>query len=91
MRIFKGLQDLEKAQTQICSHFVCTVYNFDKSVFIKEDFSSLIEWDFEGIRTYISVGYDRILTTKYGDYHSFPPVEQRGQWHGDAWFYTDDS
>ena len=78
----------ENVNSDVVSTFVNTVYSFDRSMWKKEDFSSLIEWDFEGLRTYIPIGYDRILTTIYGNYHSFPSVEERGQ-HGNTRFYPD--
>lgn len=76
-------------KSDLVASMVSTRYAFDKYLYKREDFSSQIEWNFEGIRTYIPAGYDRILTTYYGDYRSLPPVEERGQWHGDAWFNPD--
>lgn len=72
----------------VVSVSVCATYPFDR-LYKKEDFSSQIEWDFESVRTYIPSGYDKILTIAYGDYHSFPPVEQREEWHGNIRFYPD--
>lgn len=58
-----------------------TLYDVLKSVYYKEDFSDVVMVDFEGFKFPIPVGYERILSTLYGDYMSFPPVEDRGNHH----------
>ncbi len=46
------------------------------------DFVSSIAGEFAGYSFPIPVGYRNILTQTYGDYMTFPPVEERGQHHG---------
>lgn len=48
----------------------------------KELFKSVEKVEFEKIEIQIPTGYDEFLTATYGDYMQFPPVEQRGAWHG---------
>ena len=33
------------------------------------------------VKVPVPVGYERVLTTLYGDYMKFPPKEKRAQWH----------
>ena len=56
-------------------------YPFEKTTFRKEDFEKSISAKFENLDVQIPAGYDRILTTLYGDYMKFPPLEKRGAWH----------
>lgn len=79
----------ESVTSDEVSFFVSTVYGFDRNMFKKEDFSSTIEWNFEGIKTFIPIGYERILTTVYGNYQEFPSVEERGRWHGNILHFPD--
>ena len=58
--------------------FVCTPY---KGILKKQDFAQAIEWDFEGIKLSIPIGYDAILTRIYGDYMTPPPVAQQKGHH----------
>ncbi len=48
----------------------------------KEWFSTSQKVKFEGIEIQIPCGFDSFLTATYGNYMQFPPVEQRGTWHG---------
>ena len=54
-----------------------------KMVFYASDLSETVLHSFEGFEFPIPAGWDRILRATYGDYHQFPPVEQRGTWHSD--------
>ena len=48
----------------------------------KDDIANLTWVKFENIMVPIPVNYDKILSNMYGDYMKFPPIEQRGMWHG---------
>ena len=48
-----------------------------KEIFNKEVFKNSIETDFEDLKSYIPVGYDKYLTQFYGDYMKLPPKEKR--------------
>lgn len=48
----------------------------------EEDFDNLIWVPFENIEVPVPVKYDEFLKRFYGDYMKFPPVEERGEWHG---------
>lgn len=67
----------------------CPIYGYDRSIFQSEDFSEIIDWEFEGFSVPIPKGYDRILKTVYGNYWEFPPVSQRGEWHNHMVFDPD--
>ena len=44
-------------------------------------FGEKITVPFEFFHMEILARYDEILKTNYGDYMTFPPVEERGRWH----------
>lgn len=57
------------------------IYGYKRNIFYREDFASPLDWDFEGMRVPVPVGYDRVLKTLYGDYMKLPPVAKRGGGH----------
>ena len=59
----------------------------DKHLFFKEDVIDTIKVPFEYTYAYIPKGYDRCLTTRYGNYMDLPPVESRGTHHECVVFY----
>ena len=59
--------------------------------FSPEDISETIWMDFENIQVPVPKGYDRMLTTQFGNYMEFPPVEDRGNWHEDNIIYDPDT
>lgn len=63
------------------SLILCAVYPYLKNVYYSEDFNEVTPCRFENIEIPIPVGYDRILCNIYNDYHQFPPIEKRGEWH----------
>lgn len=68
------------------SVFAMNAYDFKRDLFFKEDFSESVFCHFCGKSFPIPIGYNRILKTTYGDYMKFPPVEERGNWHGNIVF-----
>lgn len=48
---------------------------------LKSDLMETLELPFENIMVPVPKDYAAVLTRIYGDYMSFPPVEERGQWH----------
>ena len=58
-----------------------TIYSYEKVCFEREWFSSVVELPFEGWMVPAPIGYKNILERAYGDWKSFPPMEQRGVWH----------
>lgn len=79
----------ENDETDYVNLSTCTVYSCEKFVWKKEDVTQFIDMEFEGFRFPCPKGYDAILTTQYGDYMQFPPVEQRGAWHDKNIFNPD--
>lgn len=66
-----------------------TLYSYEKSVFFKDDFKTVVDLPFEGFRFPCPAGWNRILKTIYGDFMQFPPIEKRGTWHGSLEFNPD--
>lgn len=58
-------------------------------VWPRECFENAVPHKFEGIEVKIPVGYDRILSTTFGDYMQFPPVEERGLKNNQIFFDPD--
>lgn len=50
----------------------------------KTDLDEIVWMPFENMEVPVPKNYDKVLRNIYGDYMKFPPVEQRGAWHGDA-------
>lgn len=46
--------------------------------------------EFENIKLPIPQNYNAVLRNSYGDYMQFPPIEERGVWHGDVITYDPD-
>ena len=47
----------------------------------KNDLKDLVDVPFEFIKVPVPRNYDEILHHMYGDYMTFPPIEERGKWH----------
>lgn len=70
--------------------FVNTQYsNPMKKIIYKQDLEIQVFLDFEHIKVPVYNGYINHLSTFYGDYMSFPPVEKRGTWHSGQFFDPD--
>ena len=82
-------QQFNAKPTEFIAAAVSAVISYRRKIWYAEDFSSAIEWDFEGFKFPIPVGYDRFLKTMYGDYMQLPPVEERGHHHDGAIFNAD--
>ena len=62
---------------------VCTVPPYKKLILKKAFFDKTVYLDFENITVPAPAGYHEVLSTTYGDYMKYPPVNERGQWHKD--------
>lgn len=60
----------------ICA--VVTVYDWTRQIFPREICKDLIDIEFEGYEFPVPRNYDKVLSTLYGDYMQFPPLEERG-------------
>lgn len=65
------------------SHAVITLDAFRHNYFRRECFDEIVRLPFEDITLPVPAGYDSFLTSQYGDWHAFPPVEKRGDLHSD--------
>lgn len=68
---------------------VFTGYGWKKMVHPASGYAKVEKRRFEGIDVMIPTGYDELLKIQFGDYMSFPPVEQRGVRHADIIFDPD--
>lgn len=66
-----------------------TIYTMKKKLKLASDYEYAIYSMFEGFSFPIPNGYERILTSLFGNYMEFPPVEKRGTWHSGLLFDPD--
>lgn len=66
------------------------LYNSKGNRFRKEWFEKSVETEFEGHKLLIPVGYDKILTSVYGDYMKLPPVEKQVTHHVNKMYVKED-
>lgn len=52
-----------------------------KAIFDKEDFNGVTELEFEGMKVYAPIGYDKLLKQLYGNYMELPPESKRKSTH----------
>lgn len=89
--------DLQSLATQFndnhTEYVACTsttVYPIKNLIRKRSDYNQTIMKNFEGIlEVPVPIGFDNILTTQYGNYMEFPPVEERGTWHDGVIFDAD--
>lgn len=82
-------QECNKVPTTYVTVGSTAVISYSRKLWYAEDFSEAIDWDFEGFKFPIPVGYDRFLKIMYGDYMKLPPIEERGKHHGNTVFNAD--
>ncbi len=63
----------------------CDPYD-EKFHWYVEDICDTCEMPFEFLKVKVPCGYDRCLRIAYDEYMEFPPVEERGKWHGNIFF-----
>ena len=56
-------------------------FSADQLTFEREDFDDIVYLPFEEGTIPAPAGYERMLTTEYGNYMEFPPIEERGLHH----------
>ena len=78
-----GMTYSGKETNSMCRNCI-GLYGYNRNVFNKDDFKSVICLDFEGRKVPVPIGYDHILTTVYGDYMKLPPLEDRDGGHSFA-------
>lgn len=54
---------------------------FEREIFNREWFSDTVEFDFEGLKVKLPVGYHEMLTKQFGDYMQLPPKEEQRTHH----------
>lgn len=62
-----------------CTNIV--LYGYEKSILRKTYFDGSKQMDFEGFYFPVPSNCCEVLTTIYGDFMKFPPLEERGKWH----------
>ena len=58
-----------------------------ENLFRLEDVIATVKVPFEYVMVRVPIGYDRCLSTTYGEYMELPPVEERGTHHDNLVFY----
>ena len=66
-----------------------TIYDTHKMIYKWSEVLALENVDFYGHKFLIPKNPDSILSTTYGNYMEFPPVEKRGTWHKGAIYDMD--
>ena len=76
-------EKISRRQTPILAQVYTATHTYPlpKMLWQRADFEQAILLDFECLKIPCPMGYDRMLTTMYGDYMQFPPVEKRGLHH----------
>lgn len=78
---YKEIQDLaqkfNERDTKYCYVIVLTMLPLERRINYVEDYESVVYLEYEGLMFPAPIGYDRILTSIYGDYMQFPPIEDR--------------
>lgn len=67
------------ANSGFCAVSVHTILSTPHSIYPTSCFEKIIDWPFESITVKVPAGYDTLLNILYGEYKSFPPVEERGK------------
>lgn len=68
-------------RTDYVSNLVCTISPLHQKTWKREDFEQCVMLPVEHLEFPAPKGYDRILSTSYGNYMELPPVEKRGVQH----------
>lgn len=95
MSIYEEIQNMAQQyngeETGLLAVTSAYLYGFKKGIYHVEDFQEAIPCDFECVKALIPNGFDRILTTVYGDYMQLPPKDKRGLWHSNIIYDPDRS
>lgn len=76
-------RQFENQKESFVSIICCPVYGLNRCICEAANFSESVDIDFEGFKMPVPSCYERVLEIKYGDWKKFPPIEERGKWHGD--------
>ena len=68
-------------QSEKVGLLLCSPVSLKKNVFNKSDWMETDWFPFENIMVPVPNGWNSVLTTSYGDYMKYPPIEKRGNWH----------
>lgn len=79
--INKIATEKQNSATDYWSTVVVTIFAPHKNLCSKKAFETYKDIPFESISIRIPQGYHELLSTYYGNYMEFPPVEKRGIWH----------
>lgn len=60
---------------------MCPTYDLMRNIFSKKDYEETVWLPFETIQIPAPKGWRNVLTTVFGDYMQFPPLDKRGNWH----------
>ncbi len=81
--------EYNRRETEYLGIISWTGYDWSKSLTRASWYSDTVYLEFEGFPFPAPAGYEEYLTTWYGDWHTFPPEEERGKWHETVYFDPD--
>lgn len=67
----------KKTNSQYVQTFLACTSRYKKGIFKRSWFNETLEMDFEDMKVPVSLHYDELLTTMYGDYMKLPSEEER--------------
>ncbi|MCH5245825.1 MAG: LicD family protein [Muribaculaceae bacterium] len=73
--------EMNKKRSDLCMITGIAVYKPNRMIYKWNDVLDLVDVDFYGHQILIPRNAEQILTTTYGDFMQFPPIEERGNWH----------
>lgn len=77
-------------KSEYCKISGCTVYSPQRLVYKWSDLLDLTEADFYGHRILVPKDTHSVLRRAFGEnYMQFPPIEERGKWHGSIYYNAD--
>lgn len=95
IRLYDEIQNIaqnsEAGKASWYSTETITMCETERKSWPKHCFEETVELPFCNMTVLAPAGYDEILTRTYGDYMSFPPVEQRGLYHSRRFLNPDKS
>lgn len=93
IKLYEEIQNIAMSSNkESCAHYsteIVTIYEPKRKLWPKRCFDNIVQMPFCNCTINVPEGWDELLQIMYGNYMSFPPVEQRGRWH-DSQFLNPD-
>lgn len=93
IRLYEEIHKISSSSRQTkceyCSVEVVTIYSPERNRWLKSSFDEVTEMPFCNTTVLVPNGWKHVLEVIYGDFMSFPPVEERGKWHCEKFLDVD--